>query len=117
MKDQRLKQILEGKFDDSNEYSLRAMLADFYTMKMASSIILIWSYGVIMAIVTVYCAINFFKTTEIRDLIMYATGFICGLGQITAIKIFAWQMIHRNNLKREFKKLELTIAEALSEKQ
>jgi hypothetical protein len=27
------------------------------------------------------------------------------------IKVFAWQMIHRNNIKREIKRLELRIVE------
>jgi len=41
---------------------------------------------------------------------MYAAGFVCFVHGISLIKIFAWQIIHRNGLRREIKRLEIRIA-------
>lgn len=59
----------------------------------------------------VVCGILFWKAGETKMLILYATLFLVCIHWIDLMKIFAWQMIHRNGLKREIKRLEIRIAE------
>ncbi len=58
----------------------------------------------------VFCAVQFFSTDEVRDLLMWATGFIfCALA-VSMMKVWYWLEIQRNSLTREIKRLELQIA-------
>jgi hypothetical protein len=61
--------------------------------------------------VTIFSGIKFFAVEQTKSQIMYAAIFVCGCQFIALMKIFAWQLIHRNGLKREIKRLELRIAE------
>ncbi len=111
MNNEQIKQIIEDTYDKSKEDTIWSMVRDFYNKKMMSFVILLWIWAIIFIGGSVYCGIQFFKTAEIRYQIMYAAIFVCFVHGISAIKIFAWQLIHRNGLRREIKRLELRIAE------
>ncbi len=98
-------------YDDSKENTLWLMLKDFYNKKMLFWIILIWVYFLIFLAIAVLSAIGFFQTDQTRYQIMYAAIFVCCIQFFALIKIFAWQMVHRNGIHREIKRLELRIAE------
>ena len=100
-----------AKCDDSKEDSLCSMLKDFYSRRMLSVIILVWAYAIVFIALAVLVGVKFFKAELTRSQIMYAVIFICCIQFTTLIKIFAWQMIHRNSIKQEIKKLGLRIAE------
>jgi len=98
-------------YNNSKEGTMRSMIRDFYNRKMLSVIILLWVDFLIILALAVFCGIKFFKTDQTQYQIMYATIFLCCTQIFILIKIFAWQMIHRNSIKREIKHLELRIAE------
>ncbi len=99
------------QYDDSKEYTLRSMLTDFYNRKMLSIIILLWVDFLIILALAIFSAVKFFRTYQTKSQIMYAAIFICCFQLFILIKTFAWQMIHRNNIKRQIKRLQLQIAE------
>jgi hypothetical protein len=109
--DEQIKKIIEDDYDDSRQEGLMSMARDFYNKKMLNMVVLVWSLGIIFMAGAVYSGIEFFGTDEIRYQIMYAVIFMTCLQWVGSLKIFAWQVIHRNNIKREIKRLELTIAE------
>lgn len=111
MNEEEIKKIINGSYDDSKEDTIRSMLGDFYNRKMASTVIFIWVWGIAFMAGAFYSAFKFFGTDETQLQIMYATIFVSLLLWIAILKIFAWQMIHRNSIKREIKRLELSIAE------
>jgi hypothetical protein len=113
MNDEQIRKIIDGshEYDDSKESTLRTMLGDFYNRKMLSVAVFIWAWGIVVIAAAVYCAVQFFRNVEIRDQIMYAALFVCCVQFLALTKIFAWQMIHRNGILREIKRLELRIAE------
>lgn len=111
MNDEQINKMMEETYDISKEDTIRSMLRDFYNRKMLSLVIFIWVWGIIFFIGAIYSAIQFFKNVETKTQIMYAIIFVCCCQFLALIKIFAWQMIHRNNIKREIKRLELRIAE------
>ena len=94
-----------------NENTLRSMLREFYNRKMISVIILVWVYGLVFIALAVFSGIKFFKADMIKDQIMYAVIFLCCIQFVALMKIFAWQMIHRNSIKREIIKLKNQISE------
>jgi hypothetical protein len=111
MNEEEIKKIIKGDYDESKENTLLSMLGDFYNRKMASVAIFIWVWGIVFMAGAIYSAFKFFGTEEIQLQIMYATIFVVLLQWVSILKIFAWQMIHRNNIKREIKRLEIRIAE------
>ena len=115
MNEQDIKNIIEGTYDDKMEYTLRSMIRDFYNRRMLSSILVVWGYALVFVALAVFSGIKFFDNVETRDQLMYAVIFLCSIQFICLMKIFAWQMIHRNGLKREIKRLELQIVQ-LTEK-
>jgi len=102
-------------YDDAEDYSLWTMAKDFYNRKMLSVIILVWAWAVVIIAAAVWSGIGFFQAEDTKVVIMYAVIFLCCVVWLNLMKIFAWQMIHRNGIIRRIKKLQTQIAE-LSEK-
>jgi len=113
MDNEKIKRMTEDIYDDSREDTIRSMLSDFYSRKMAATAAFIWVTAVLFLAAAIYSAVRFFGTTETKDQIMYATIFISSFYGVGLMKIFAWQMLHRNSIKREIKRLELRIAESM----
>jgi hypothetical protein len=111
MDEKEIRKIIEDNYDDSRENTIWSMVGDFYSRKMLSMVILIWGMGIVFVGVAIFSGIGFFRTGEIQYQIMYAVIFLTCIQWIGLLKIFAWQLIHRNGIKREIKRLELRIAE------
>ena len=103
--------ILDDTYDDSREDSLRTMIGDLYSRKMLSTTVLIWFWAIVFLVAAGYTAMKFFETDETQSQIMYAALFVCLVQFIGLMKVLAWQMMARNSVKREIKRLELRIAE------
>jgi hypothetical protein len=114
MGDDKVKKMLDdmGLYDDSREDSLRSLLSEFYSRKMLSTAILVWACMFVFLALAVVSAVLFFRTNETGSQIMYATIFVCLMYWASLVKIFAWQAIHRNSIKREIKRLEIRLTEA-----
>ena len=113
MTDEQIRRILDDAqaYEDARENTFHSMLNDFYNRKMISTIVFVWVWGIAVVAGAVYSALQFFRNVETRDQIMYAGIFICCVQFLALTKIFAWQLIHRNGILREIKRLELRIAE------
>lgn len=113
MTDEQIRKIIEGSpdYEDARENTFRAMLGDFYNRKMLSTAVFIWVWGLATVAGATYCGVRFFDAEQTRSQIMYAGLFVCCVQFLALTKIFAWQMIHRNGILRETKRLELRIAE------
>jgi uncharacterized membrane protein YciS (DUF1049 family) len=111
MNDDKIRQMIDGNYDDSREDTIRSMLSEFYSRKMAATAVVMWVIGVLFLAAAVYSAVAFFGTAETKYQILHAAVFICSFYAMGLMKIFAWQMLHRNSIKREIKRLELRIAE------
>jgi multisubunit Na+/H+ antiporter MnhG subunit len=110
MNDEHIKRIIDGTYDEAREETVGSMLRDFYNRRMLSTIIFVWVWGLFVVGVAIYGAVRFYEADQTKSQIMYAAVFIAACQFIALTKIFAWQMIHRNSIKREVKSLELRIA-------
>jgi hypothetical protein len=111
MNEEQIRKMLEDTYDEPMENTLRSMLKEFYNRKMLSIVVLVWAWAVVLMGGCIYSGIKFFDTDQLRNQIMFAVIFVCCFHGVGLIKIFAWQMIHKNSIKREVKRLELRIAE------
>ncbi len=101
----------KGICDDALEYGLWSWVSDFYSRKMLSSVIVVWLSGMICIAVAVFSAIRFYRSEETRDLIFFATVFVCCIILMSTVKIFAFHLIQRNGFSREIRRLELRLAD------
>jgi surface polysaccharide O-acyltransferase-like enzyme len=111
MNDEQIKKIIDGTYEEPREDTIWSMVGDFYNRKMLSMVVILWAWAIVFMAVTIFSGVKFFAVEQTKSQIMYAAIFICGCQFIALIKIFAWQLIHRNGIKREIKRLELRIAE------
>jgi ABC-type spermidine/putrescine transport system permease subunit I len=98
-------------YDEAREDTLRSMISSFYSRKMLSTVILVWVSFLVCFALAVASAVLFFRADQTRDQILYAALFVCFMQWSTLTKIFAWQTIHKNSIKREIKRLEIRVAE------
>jgi len=110
---EQLKKIIDGPegYDDAREDTIGSMISEFYSRKMLSIAVLVWVWALIFIAGAVGSAIMFFVSGQIKDQIMYAALFVCLVLFVGFMKVFAWQMLARNSVKREVKRLELRLAE------
>jgi len=111
MNDEEIKKIIDGTYDDSEEDNLLSMVGQLYSRKMFSSFIAHAAYSSVFIALAVFCGIKFFDTEQIQFQVMYAAIFVCCIQVCIFSKAKYWQMLHKINISREIKRLELRIAE------
>ena len=97
--------------NDFSDYSLWAIAGQFHNRKMTSIVIITWVYSLVFIALAIFSGIKFFKVDLPRDQFMYAVIFICSAQFLVLMKIFAWQFIHRNSIKRDINRLQACIAD------
>ena len=111
MTSEQIRRILDDDYDPARENVFISMVKDFYSRKMLSIVILVWAFAIVFFAGAAYCGIQFLHADDTKSQIMYAALFVLFVEGISLMKIFAWQMIAKNGISREIKRLELRIAE------
>jgi hypothetical protein len=111
MDQEQIKKIIEDTYDDSKEDNLLSMVGQLYSRKMFSSLIAHGAYSLVFIVLAVFCGIEFFDTQQVQYQIMYAAIFVCCIEFVILRKNIYWQMLHKNSISREIKRLEIRIAE------
>lgn len=112
MTDEEIKRIIDPgpDYDDRREDSYMSMVRDFYSRRMRSIAILVWAFAIAFFAGATYCGIQFRYADQTKSQILYASLFVLFVEGIALMKIFAWQMLAKNAVNREIKRLELRIA-------
>ncbi|MBN1457329.1 MAG: hypothetical protein JW912_05715 [Sedimentisphaerales bacterium] len=113
MDKEQIKKIIDSMpdYDESREDTLFSMVGQLYSKRMLPNLIVHVAYSLPFIALTVFCGIKFFYTDQIQFQLMHAALFGCGVQGIIFSKVKYWQMLHKHNLSREIKRLELRIAE------
>jgi len=111
MEDEQIKKIIEDTYDDSKEDNLLSMVGQLYSRKMLSSLVAHGAYSLVFIVLAVFCGVKFFETQQVQFQVMYAAIFICCIQFVVLRKVIYWQMLHKHNISREIKRLEIRIAE------
>lgn len=64
----------------------------------------------ILFVLSVYCFIQFYNATDLREMILWGTGMGMGMMAVSMLKIWHWMQMDKNALTREIKRLELQIS-------
>ncbi len=113
MDKEQIRKIIDGPvaYDESREDSLLSMTGQLYSTQMLPSMLVHFVYSLPFIAGAIFCGIKFFATDQVQFQIMYATIFVCCIQFMVFSKNKYWQMLHRHNINREIKRLELRIAE------
>jgi len=88
-----------------SKITLRSILSEFYNKDMAQIIAVIWIVALIAIAGAVWAAVKFFDTDSTKCQILFAALFLSFAQMLYMMKIFAWQMIHRNSIKKDIAEL------------
>jgi hypothetical protein len=112
MSDEIIKKILDDMEHDAHrEDSLRRMVASAFEARTRVYTLLVGIFIAVSLAIAVWVAILFFRTDEVRYMILYATVFNTCMLTIAAVRLFLWQLLLRQRVIREIKKLELRLLE------
>lgn len=110
MPDDITKKILHDlEYDSAREDSVRRFVASAFEARTRVLSFIVGLFIVVFAALAVWVAILFFRTDEVRYMILYSTVFTTCIVSLAATRIFMWQLLHRQRVLREIKRLELRI--------
>nr|WP_321234247.1 DUF6768 family protein [uncultured Psychroserpens sp.] len=112
--DQLIKDTLtqeEAKFyDELEEQSVLGMVGGLFRGKNKWIIILMNIMTLIFFGLFIYCVVNFFDTTDSKELLKWGLGSLVFLIGVSMLKVFAWMQMDKNAILREMKRLELQVS-------
>jgi len=111
MNDKQTQAMIDDIYDTSREDTLLSMVGELYSARMLPSLLVHGAYSLVFIVPAIYCGIKFFGTQHVQFQLMYAAIFICCVHVIFLRKVIYWQMLHKNNISREVKRLEVRIGE------
>ena len=113
MDKEQIKKIIDTppQFDESQEDTLLSMVGQLYSKEMLPSFIVHGAYSLPFIALAIFSGIKFFRAPEGTYQLMHLALFLIAVQFIIFSKVKYWQMMHKNNVSREIKRLELRIAE------
>ena len=106
-----IEKMTDALYEEPREDTYRSMVSEFYSRRMRSTVILVWANFTVFFALGIFWGFMFFQSGEVKYQIMYAALFICFMQWSTLTKPLAWQRLHKNQIKRELKRLEIQVAE------
>lgn len=111
--DELIKEALnqeEAKFyDDLGEQNLLEKLGEVHKGKTGWLASIMTVIHILIFVVFVFCAVQFFKTDATNELIKWASaGFVCMI-MMSMLKLYIWMQMDKNDILRELKRLELQV--------
>ncbi len=104
-------QAQHGAIDPDREPPMRTQIAETFRGRFRWLAWLATFYRIVILIIAVIAAIQFFRVDGTRELIAYATLFLISVLATAFIKLWYWMLLIKNSVLREIKRLELQIAE------
>ena len=113
MNENEVRKILEDtrSVDMDQDETFRSMVSQSFRSSLRWIVIICWIYIFVFAALAIVSAAMFFRVETTRDMILYATAFLFCMGIVSGVKLWYWNFMNRNSLRREIKRLELTVLE------
>lgn len=97
-------------YENLDEQSMPEMVTGLFKGKLKWFAILTMILTLVWFGVAIFCAIKFFNTEELREMMIYGAGFFLSMMIVTMLKIWNWMQMDKNAIMRELKRMELQIA-------
>jgi len=97
-------------YNELDEQGFPEMITGLFSGKLKWLTLLTTFFMLLIFAGGVYCAIQFFKSTELTKMLKWGVGIFASLMAVSMIKLMNWMQILTNSMSREIKRLELQIA-------
>ena len=111
MNNDKTEAMIDEIYDTSKEDTLLSMVGELYGRRMLPNMLFHFVYSSVFIIGAVYCGVKFFDAQQVQFQLMYAAIFICCVHVVFLRKAIYWQMLQKNSISREVKRLEVRIVE------
>jgi hypothetical protein len=111
MNDRQTEAMIDEIYDASKEDTLLSMVGQLYSRRMLPSLLVHGVYSLPFIVLAVFCGIKFFDSQQVQFQLMHVAIFICCVHVLFLRKVIYWQMLHKNSISREVKRVEVRIAE------
>lgn len=101
------RRLLDSQSDDLGLFDA---IGETFKGKRRQLIILVWMASFIIAAFFIFCAIQFFNSTDTDQRILWLGGFLTGLIVQSNIKLWYFMEMNRVALARDVKRVELQLA-------
>lgn len=112
--DDRIKEALRREHgdlvgDDVPAASLHEMLSDAFhgRNRVFTAMAFVMTLGFLA--LAAYCAVEFFRTDDLKEALAWAAGYATSLATVIAMKIWFWMEMQRASVMREVKRVELQL--------
>jgi hypothetical protein len=103
--------LVEIEHDFAREDTLRQLIASAFEARTRVYTLIVGIVVVAATAAAVWVAIRFFQTDEVRGMILYATLFNTCMLAIATVRLFLWQLLLRQGVMREIKRIESRLVE------
>lgn len=101
----------EAKFyEELDEQNVFEMIGGLFKGKNKWIMVMMNVVTLVFFVLFVYCVVQFFDATEVKDLVKWASGSIIFLLGVSMLKVFAWLQMDKNAILREIKRLEIQVS-------
>ena len=101
----------EAKFyEELDEQNVFEMIGGLFKGKNKWIMVMMNMVTLVFFVLFVYCVVQFFDATEVKDLVKWASGSIIFLLGVSMLKVFAWLQMDKNAILREIKRLEIQVS-------
>jgi hypothetical protein len=97
-------------YDELEEQNLIGKIGEVYKGKLGWLAAVMNVTQLLMLIAFIYCLVQFFNTDNTNELIKWASAGFLSMIAMGMLKLFVWMQMDKNDILREFKRLELQIA-------
>jgi hypothetical protein len=112
MSDDLIRRLMSDMENNSDrEDSVRRMIASAFEARTRTYTFIVMAIMLISTGIAVWLAVLFFRTDDIRWMIAYGTLFNTCMLTIVLVRLALWQLLLRQGVIREIKRLELRILE------
>lgn len=113
MDQEQIKKIIEEPYDETREDTLRVSLKEHYKAKMRRTVIGFSIYCCVFYGLGIACGVMLLRTGDTRYQILFAALFLFFMQRAALVKTIGWQMLNKQGVEREVKRLEFRIAELI----
>ena len=106
-----LKKISDTLYEEPREDTFGELIGEFYSRRMLSTAIMVWAMFLVHFALAIVCGVSIFYAESTQLQILLGALLVCFMQIAMSSKIFAWQVVHKNHIRREIKRLEMRVAE------
>ncbi len=97
-------------YDKLDEQNLPEMWMSIYKGKMKWITIYATFIQIVLTVIAFYVGYQFFSVDTVKDMVFWGVIFLFLIHAVSMLKLYHWNQMDKNSIKREIKRLELQVS-------